>query len=227
MIRVCVYIDGFNLYHGLDDLVVRRGRKFNHIKWLDLDAVSRVFTDPSQHQIISIKYFTAYQKWRQDRVSRHRQYIAANEANGVQTILGQFKEKEKYCKLCKGTFKGHEEKESDVNIATHIVADAYEDKYDMAFLISRDSDLAGPLRLIRERFPKKKIRVIAPEWRRHSKELAAIATHKSVIKPFHVESCRLDEQILDVDGKVIAKCPQKYQIKPETKPAASNPQTRD
>ncbi len=48
-----------------------------------------------------------------------------------------------------------EEKGSDVNLAAHVLNDAWLDKYDCAVVISNDSDLAEPLRLVREQNKKK------------------------------------------------------------------------
>jgi len=44
-----------------------------------------------------------------------------------------------------------EEKGSDVNLASHLIADAYEGNFDMAAVLSNDGDLEHPLRLVRER----------------------------------------------------------------------------
>jgi hypothetical protein len=41
-----------------------------------------------------------------------------------------------------------EEKMTDVNIAVHILNDAYLNKFDLAVLISNDSDLAEPLKMV-------------------------------------------------------------------------------
>lgn len=214
MLRVGCYIDGFNLYHAIDDLSAGAKQSLDHYKWLNLDALTRVFTDPTEHSVGYVKYFTAFQYWRPKRVERHKTYIKALESAGVQAIMGQFKEKQKFCELCRGTFQGHEEKESDVNIATHMVADAHEDKFDAAYLISRDSDLAGPLRHVRERFPEKRIRVIAPEWRRHSKELLGIATHNSIIRRGHIEACLFPIEVKASDGAVICVCPDRWKQTP-------------
>jgi len=48
-----------------------------------------------------------------------------------------------------------EEKGSDVNIATYLLVDAFEDDYEAAVVISNDSDLAEPIRLVRQKFKKK------------------------------------------------------------------------
>ncbi len=59
--------------------------------------------------------------------------------------MGRFKKKEAYCK---SYYIAREEKESDVNIATCLVSDAYDNKFDQAFLVTNNSDLLGPVRLV-------------------------------------------------------------------------------
>ena len=47
-----------------------------------------------------------------------------------------------------------EEKGSDVNLATEILLDAFDNKFDTAIVITNDSDLARPLRTVKQRFKK-------------------------------------------------------------------------
>ena len=51
---------------------------------------------------------------------------------------------------------------TDVNIATQILIDAYQDNFDMAMLISGDSDLVPPIKAVHELFPKKRVFVTFP-----------------------------------------------------------------
>ncbi len=76
--------------------------------------------------------------------------------------MGQFKVKDRRCPKCKYKWKGHEEKESDVNLAVAMLTSAFEDRFDDAILISRDSDLAPPINTIKRKFPGKGITVVAP-----------------------------------------------------------------
>ncbi|MDQ6769775.1 MAG: NYN domain-containing protein [Gemmatimonadota bacterium] len=55
-----------------------------------------------------------------------------------------------------------EEKGSDVNLATHLISDAYENAFDIAVLISNDSDLLGPVNLVKDRL-KKKVGILNPQ----------------------------------------------------------------
>lgn len=47
-----------------------------------------------------------------------------------------------------------EEKGSDVSLASHLIADAYEGKFDAAAVLSNDADLEHPLRYVREELGK-------------------------------------------------------------------------
>jgi hypothetical protein len=89
--RVSVYIDGFNLYHALDDL----GE--SHLKWLDLWALSETLIRKNE-AVTTVKYFSAYATWMPASYRRHQRYVAALQAQGVQFIEGRFKEKPMQCK---------------------------------------------------------------------------------------------------------------------------------
>lgn len=48
-----------------------------------------------------------------------------------------------------------EEKGSDVNLATHLLNDAHLGKFDIAVVVSNDSDLLAPIKIVREQLGKK------------------------------------------------------------------------
>jgi uncharacterized LabA/DUF88 family protein len=211
MIRVACYIDGFNIYHALDDMNRATRGKLNYLKWLNLKKLMGVFIDANVHTISSIKYFSAYATWLPGPYARHQLYVQALQNSGIEVILGQFKEKDKYCPICKTTHKGHEEKESDVNLACHLVSDAYRDAFDQAFIVTRDSDLSSPIRFVREHFPQKKVKIIAPPQRGHSKELWALANTRASIQQVHLERCLLPEIVTNTSGAVICTRPTQYE----------------
>jgi hypothetical protein len=64
-----------------------------------------------------VYYFSAYAVWQPRKVGRHIAYVKALRAVGVTVVLGQFKQKDRRCPACNHTWVGHEEKETDVNIA--------------------------------------------------------------------------------------------------------------
>ncbi|MBI3444769.1 MAG: NYN domain-containing protein [Magnetospirillum sp.] len=127
--------------------------------------------------------------------------------------MGHFKVKTRQCSRCGSQWEAHEEKETDVNIALWLVNQAYRDTYDEAFLISRDSDLAPAVRMVREYFPNKRVKMIAPPNLRHSKELANAASPGALasIKLIHLERALFPASVLDPNtGTVIAQRPPEY-----------------
>ena len=135
---------------------------------------------------------------------------SALRANGVTAILGRFKEKDQRCPKCGNRWKGHEEKETDVNLALALLDLARLDQYDRAFVVSRDSDLAPAIRLCRRAFPDKKYTVIAPPNLGHSSELIAAAADKKKITVSHLERCLMAEVVTDAGGNAVATRPKQY-----------------
>jgi hypothetical protein len=205
-IRVNAYVDGFNLYHAIDAL--RRPQ----LKWLDLDLLVRGhFIDPTRQVLNRVVYFSAYATWRPQSMERHQWYIRALRARSVEVVLGQFKNKDFSCRACGNQWVGHEEKETDVNIALRILDDAYQDHYDQAIIISQDSDLFPALRLVKNRFPGKVLRIITPPNMRHSKEMAALVGQNRLgqIKAIHLERSLLPATLNDPDDNLIRR-PKEY-----------------
>lgn len=162
LLRTYIYIDGFNLYYGL--------LKGTAYKWLDLKKLCGLLLDTSQNEILKIKYFTALVKPRTQNSLQHvrqQTYLRAlKTVPEIDTIKGKFLTHEVNMPLADGS--GYvkviktEEKQSDVNIAVHMLNDAYKDKYDLAILISNDSDLSEALRIIKEEL-QKKIGILNPQ----------------------------------------------------------------
>jgi uncharacterized LabA/DUF88 family protein len=149
--KTIVYIDGFNLYYG----ALRR----TPYKWLDVMALCK-FLLPN-NQIVRIKYFTALVKPRPndpDQPNRQQIYLRAlRTIPGLEIIYGHFLEhvikmpladsapgEPKYTRVIKT-----EEKGSDVNIASHLVNDGHKKRYEVAILLSNDSDLVEPVKIVR------------------------------------------------------------------------------
>ncbi len=171
--RTSIYIDGFNFYF--------RAVKNTPYKWLDFKKLISLLLQP-HHQIVEIKYFTAKVSGRFDpqQPIRQKTYIRALEkfipelsvyyghfmSHAVKMPNAPLTKPPTYSQIYKT-----EEKGSDVNLAVHMLHDAWLDKYDCAVLISNDSDLAEPLRLIRNEVGKK-IGLIFPAIKGHpSREL--------------------------------------------------------
>lgn len=75
-------------------------------------------------------------------------FFQANKENPkFRLILGKYLKKEITCFKCGNIIHTHEEKETDVRIATQIVADAYQKNCDLAIVVSADSDMIPAIEL--------------------------------------------------------------------------------
>ena len=204
--RVVCFVDGFNLYHAIN----RIGDQC--LKWVDLWALSSVFVRPKSQQLVDVFYFSAYPDWLLQSKKRHVQYVKAITAFGVKPVLGKFKFKDRRCPDCGHKWHGHEEKETDVNIALAMLNLAYQDRYDHAFLISNDSDLAPAIRMVRRHFPEKRITTIVPPHYFHSNELIQASSEKAKISVDHLKRCLLPPIVYDAGGNIVVSCPKEYLV---------------
>lgn len=107
------------------------------------------FLRPNQ-ELIAVKYFSARPT---DVGKRKRQdaFFQANKENPkFKLILGKYLKKEIECFKCHNIIHTFEEKESDVRIATQIVADAFQHNCDLAIIVSADSDMIPAVELAKE-----------------------------------------------------------------------------
>lgn len=191
--RVIAYIDGFNLYFGLRDAQLR------HCYWLDIPKLVRRYLPPD-HELIETKYFTSHVTGDPDKAQRQHQYLEALFAlPGVQPYFGQYRINKRSCRSCKAEWNVPNEKMTDVNIAVHMLADAFRDRFDLAFLVSADSDLRAPLEVIRRELPAKKVWVGFPPHR-GSDVLRALADERRKLRPEVIEECILPEVTVGLDG---------------------------
>lgn len=214
--RVIVFIDGFNLYHAIDDLnwdpqTRKRINNKHHLKWLNLWSLGQALVHPKNDELVGALYFSAYAGWLDNGTQeRHRAYVSALRSVNVQPVMGTFKKKPRQCPSCKHKWDGHEEKESDVNLAIHLVQLASSDAYDKAIIFTADTDLAPAIRMVRENFAGKEIFVAIPERRlNRSKALEAAATGRIRLTESHFSRNLFPEEIA-VSGRDPIARPSKY-----------------
>ncbi|MDJ0626497.1 MAG: NYN domain-containing protein [Candidatus Caenarcaniphilales bacterium] len=178
MKKVNFYIDGFNVYHPIDEYQKRKGIC---LKWLDYKSLCSSFLKEDE-EIGTIYFFTAirkdYKSTKPEKFRRHKVFIKALKNQGIEVVEGRFLRKVKriYCEVgnCSNaknpnfdnsfdlTFR--EEKRTDVNVACHLVRDAFlserkEDTrgFDKAYIFSADTDLVPAIEIVRKYFDNKKL----------------------------------------------------------------------
>jgi hypothetical protein len=198
--RVVAYVDGFNLYFGLK----RSG--FKRYYWLDPTALGSSLLKPSQ-QLVATHYFTARIRDNGNNVAdrkRQNDYIEALGLRGVQCQFGHYLEKTRECRKCHATWPDYEEKMTDVNIAIQLLLDAVDDAFDVALVISGDSDLTTPIQRVRQRLPAKRVIVAFPP-RRYSSELKRCASGYVNIGEDKLRTSQLPDPIIKPDGFLLQR----------------------
>lgn len=174
--KTIVYVDGFNLYYG--------ALKATPYRWLDLSRLCRLLLP--QHQIVRIKYFTASVSARPNdphQPTRQQTYLRAlRTLPNLDIIFGHFLAHEILMPLAGKPNQTvrvikTEEKGSDVNIAAYLVHDGHKGLYDTAVLITNDSDLLEPLKIVRYEL-NLPVGVLNPQ----KKASRVLAQHASFIK---------------------------------------------
>jgi len=205
--RVHAYIDGFNLYYG--------SLKGTQNRWLDIEALCKSIT-PKGATLSKIRYFTAKVNSNPQKPTAHtdqRSYLQAIDAhcNLVQIHYGHYQENRVRAPNANPPpvtveIIKREEKGSDVNLAVHLVNDAFTAGINAAILISNDSDLAEAVTLARERgievywYPP-----LACKGRYPSKTLQSVVTHQRQIYPNKYAAAQLPNPITTAQGKAINK----------------------
>ena len=201
--NVIAYIDGFNLYHGL------RSRGWRKYYWLDLWALSERFLLEGQ-RLVEVVYCTAKVKGDEPALRRQLTFIDALKAMrpALKVVYGHYLAKQMTCHACGHAYTRHEEKMTDVNIACHLLTDAMDDRFDVALLVSGDSDLVPPVRISRQRWPRKKVIAVFPPNRK-SDALRRMVHGQKWIAEADLRQSLLPRQVRVPSGKTLTR-PQEW-----------------
>ena len=194
-----VYVDGLNLYYG--------ALKKTNYEWLNIELFVNNLC--KEFTIGKIKYYSAKIKARrednnEDKLAEQQLYWRALRTNkNLEIIEGYFLTHKIMAKEV-GTNKRvkiykTEEKGTDVNIATHMMDDAHKKNFDVAILITNDSDLAEPVRIITQDLNLQVI-LISP-YERNNIQLSKYATSIRHIRRGVLEVSQFPDTLVDVVGE--------------------------
>lgn len=194
-----VYIDGFNFYYG--------SLKGTPYRWVNPLALCQLYLP--NNIIGEIKYFTALVSARPDDLDqpvRQQTYLRAlSTVPEISVHFGHFLSHQvsmklatpingqRYVKVIKT-----EEKGSDVNLATHLLHDAHTNRFDIAVVITNDSDLLAPIRIVREELGKT-VGILNPQ--KHPSR--ALLPHIDFIKQIRsggLAASQFAQRLTDVNG---------------------------
>lgn len=199
--NVICYIDGFNLYHGL------RSKGWRKYYWLDLWALAEGFLQRGQ-TLVEVVYCTTLIKDDPPGQARQLDFIDALKAHrtGLKVVYGHYLAKEMRCFNCQNTYTRHEEKMTDVNIACHMLTDAMDGRFDVALVLSGDSDLVPPVQVVRHRWPQKRVIAVFPPGRKSDALKRACNGHVWVGED-KLKQCLLPDPVLLAAGRLAHRPP--------------------
>lgn len=196
--KINVYIDGFNLYYG--------SMKGTPYKWMNPLIMSRLLFP--RDTINKVKYFTARVAARPsdpDQPVRQNTYFRAlRTIPEIEIIEGTFLTKEvvmpkansspqEYVRVIKT-----EEKGSDVNLAVHLLNDAYKGDFELAVMVTNDSDLLEPLKIVKYQLGLP-VGIVNPQ-RHPSFHLKQHATFIKTLRKGVLKASQFPDQLSDTHG---------------------------
>jgi len=198
-----VYVDGFNLYYGCI--------KGSPYKWLDLEALCTRLLP--RNQINRIRYFTARVSARANDPqgpARQDAYLRAlRTLPSVSVHLGHFLTTQTRMPLAYPPPVGArtveviktEEKGSDVNLATFLLVDAFRQDAQAFVVISNDSDLTEPIRIVRHELGHI-VGIINPQPRPSRALLSCQPSFFKQIRTGALAAGQLPPQLSDATGTI-------------------------
>ena len=197
-----VYVDAFNLYYGC--------LKGTPYRWLNIEALCQA--EFPANTINRIRCFTARVSARPgdpDQRNRQNAYLRALDTLPNLSIhYGQFRETEVRMRTVSPPpntvlVKKTEEKGSDVNLASYLLLDGFRHDYEAAIVITNDSDLVEPIRIVRKELGLKVVALIpCGPTGRPSIEIRRVASKSKIIGLSNLPLCQFAPTLTDANGTI-------------------------
>ncbi len=221
--RAIFYIDGFNFYY-------RRTKNQPQYKWHNLKTLADVIV-PDTTSVLEVKYYTAPVSGKIDSgapVRQQKLFAAFATVPEISVFHGRFLYSEKWAGLAKPPkakpdgynwgptppdvvfIKKTEEKGSDVNLGVHLVRDAFISAFDIAYVLTNDTDLVEPIRIVTEEV-KKQVCLVVPARSRNQKQpmpspsLEAVSSFKHYIDDAELAQSQFPDIIIRQGKKEIIR----------------------
>lgn len=165
--RAALFVDGFNMYHAIDDL------KDPFLKWLNLWELGSLIIPQRSQTLVSVDFCTATYPGDHKKWIRHNTYLRALESVQVRIHPGHYIMDDRTCPspTCKHTWQRPAEKQSDINLALAVFNGARNDEFDHGYILSADSDQVATALWMQRCFPEKALTMVVPPGRIASKEI--------------------------------------------------------
>ncbi len=164
MNNVYAYIDGFNVYHALQNYI--REKKINKkFGWINYRTLVSFFLSPEDELKETIFFSAIPTHLHKDKQERHKLFHTFLEHANVTIIKGRFGKKmfSTTCRRCQARIEDekHEEKETDVALGIKVVSDILTKDVEKIILVSADTDFIPVVNYILKS-TNKRIKVLIP-----------------------------------------------------------------
>lgn len=102
-----------------------------------------------------------------------------------------------------------QEKQTDINLALHLIKDAHDSVYDCAYILSADSDQAATAKMLKSWFPQKYLIGVAPPGNKVPEKLITYADAHFALTQADLERCVFDDPLIGRSGLPIPR-PRRY-----------------
>lgn len=207
-IRAALYVDGFNLYHP----IVRFGPGGNHLKWACLWRLGEILCEKGGQRLTKVVFCTAVPKVDRDagKHDRHVRFNSALRARGVTIVEGHYVPEEIEENGVATGRKKWTEKQTDINVSLCLLFDGLDDEYDVAFLLTADTDQVATARVFTERLsPNGKTLIgVAPPDRVIPVGYGKYGVKGTVLTKYQIERCVMPAEV-QAPSKLIIR-PKEY-----------------
>ncbi len=202
--KVRVYVDSFNLYY--------RALKGTEHRWLNPVKFAESLLDPGD-TVDLVRYFTARVSSRAGSPAapaRQQAYLSAlHTLPNIKVHYGRFLAKTKFRPLTSDpdTFvevHDTEEKGSDVNLASYLLHDGWMERYEAALVMSQDSDLCEPIRMVKDELLKP-VGVVWLDGQQPSKRFRNVCSFIRHATPSRLAGAQFPALLLGRDGHQVRK----------------------
>lgn len=155
--RVIGYVDGMNFYE------TSKAYNYYPMGWCNWTETIRAHRHATT---VEIRYFTTkLMKRSRARADRQELHLRAmREVAQAEIIFGRQKKSALTCPKCGHSDDRTSEKETDINLALNLLEDAIDRRFDVACIVSADTDFVPAVRASLRRNPAARIDVLFPPY---------------------------------------------------------------
>lgn len=210
--RAALYVDGFNLYHPIKESGLK------HLKWSCLWRLGEMLCAPDCFQLVKVVFCTAVPKHLPASFARHQTFNAAQIARGVLVLKGHFVPDN----------VGHSEKQSDINVALSVMMDGIDDVYDVAYLLSADSDQVATAKFFKHHLASqgKQLFAAIPFGKTYPTDYSSLGVVRRDVSIAMLEHCVMPEQVQGKKGMInrpVEYAPPLGWLHPDVRPKGKPP----